>query len=188
MDATNVIGRAKVLNLPEIKRRRPIWTDRLPMLPEPPTPAMKPLIRRRWYHHLPISVIDAYMLWLARKSYRRAIDQIEIDELDDVVDADERGEAIGPVYLKHEARRTHARFFVATRERRRLERLARRWDVDAPKMIDRGEANESAIAQVRRGIRDARWIFVERCAKTLIPVLSLLVALVALLLNWSRHS
>jgi hypothetical protein len=187
MEGMNFIARAQLLNLPEIKRRRPIWTDRLPLLPDPPTPSMKTLIRRRWYHHLPASIIDAYMLWLARASYRRTIEQIEFDELDEVVDADERCEEIGPVYLKHEARRTQARFLVATRERRRLERLARRWDVDAPKMIDRGEANEAAIAQVRRGIREARWIFIERCAKTLIPVLSLLVALMALLINWARH-
>ena len=80
-----------------------------------------------------------------------------------------------------------AGFHVATTERRRLERLAKRWDVDAPKMIDRGEANEVAIAQLRRGIREVRWTLLERCAKVLIPILSLLVALVALLLNLSRQ-
>ena len=48
-------------------------------------------------------------------------------------------------------------------------------------MIERGEADEAAIAKVRRAVRDARWTFIERCAKTLVPVLSLLVALAALL-------
>jgi hypothetical protein len=48
-------------------------------------------------------------------------------------------------------------------------------------MIDRGEANEDAIAKVRRAVRDASWTFFERSAKTLIPILSLLVALAALL-------
>lgn len=48
-------------------------------------------------------------------------------------------------------------------------------------MIERGQAVEAAIAQVRRAVRDVRWMFIERCAKTLIPVLSLLVALAALL-------
>jgi hypothetical protein len=46
-------------------------------------------------------------------------------------------------------------------------------------MIARGEADEAAIAQVRRAVREARWTFVERCAKLLIliPILGLLVAL-----------
>ena len=48
-------------------------------------------------------------------------------------------------------------------------------------MIAHGEVDEAAITQVRRAVRDARWAFLERCAKTLIPILSLLVALAALL-------
>jgi hypothetical protein len=78
-------------------------------------------------------------------------------------------------------RRIKSRFLVATKERPRLERLAERWDVDCPKLIDQGEANEQGITNVRRGIHNARWTFTERIARTLIPVLSLLVALVALL-------
>ena len=48
-------------------------------------------------------------------------------------------------------------------------------------MIAQGEADDAAIARVRRAVRDARWTFLERCAKTLIPILSLLVALAALM-------
>jgi hypothetical protein len=53
--------------------------------------------------------------------------------------------------------------------------------LDCPPMIKCGQADEAAIAKVRRDVRDARWTFIERCAKTLVPVLSLLVALAALL-------
>jgi protein-tyrosine-phosphatase len=122
------------------------------------------------------------MLWLAKRRYRVNLEQIEIDELDEICALDEdTSENVRAVYANHAIRRIQARFLVATRERPRLERLARRWDVDAPRMIDHGEAKEDVITQVRRGIREARWTFIERCAKTVIPILSLLVALVALL-------
>lgn len=94
---------------------------------------------------------------------------------------DDSSEAIGAGYEKHRIRREASRFHVAVREGRRLERIARRWDVDAPRIVHRGEVDEKALFQVRRGIRDARWTLIERCSKTLIPVLSLLVALAALL-------
>jgi len=139
---------------------------------------------------VPVGLRELYSLWLVRRRYRLNVEQIEADELDEVATTamtDDSSETLQAIYAKHTTRRTMARFHVATTERRRLERLAKRWDVDAPKMIDRGEANEVAIAQVRRGIREARWTFFERCAKVLIPILSLLVALVALLLNLSRQ-
>jgi hypothetical protein len=59
--------------------------------------------------------------------------------------------------------------------------IAEHWDVDCPKLIDQGEANEQGIMSVRRAIHNAGWTFAERIARTLIAVLSLLVALVALL-------
>jgi hypothetical protein len=40
-------------------------------------------------------------------------------------------------------------------------------------MIVRAQAQECAIEQVRRAIRDARWAFIQRCTATVIPVLSL---------------
>lgn len=73
------------------------------------------------------------------------------------------------------------RFHVHKVEARRL---ARRWDVETPALIVKGEADVKAIAHVRRAVREARWVFAERCAKILIPVLSLLVAMLALL--WGR--
>jgi hypothetical protein len=133
---------------------------------------------------VPVGINDVYMLWLARRRYRKNLEQIEIDELDEIATAtlhDDSPGTIRPIYEKHQRRRIAARFHVASRERFRLERLAKRWDVDAPAMISRGEVNEAAIAQVRRTVREARWNFVDRCSKTLVPVLSLLVALAALL-------
>jgi hypothetical protein len=123
------------------------------------------------------------MLWLATRRHRRNLEQIEIDELAEIAERatyDGRSETLTPIYEKHATRRVASRFLVAARERPRLERLAKRWDVDARRMIHRGEADEAAIAQVRRAVRDARWTFFERCARTLIPILSLLVALAAL--------
>jgi len=119
---------------------------------------------------LPHSLRNAYMLWLARQRYRVNLEQIELDELDEIceLEVDSSGNCKA-VWDKHAKRRVAARFLVAMRERRRLERLARRWDVDATAMITRGEADEVAIAAVRRGVREARWVFVERCSKTLIP-------------------
>jgi hypothetical protein len=128
-----------------------------------------------------MAVHDAYMLWLARRRYRLNVEQIEEDELDDLARLDDdTPENIRAICDKHATRRVMARFHVAAAKRPRLERLARRWDVDAPPMIARGEANEAAITQVHRAIREARWTFIERCAKVLIPILSLLVALAAL--------
>lgn len=126
---------------------------------------------------------EVYDIWRTKRRHRRNLEQIEIDEITEVAEqagVEDRAELVRAIYDKHGARRLASRFLVATRERRRLERLAARWDVDAPRMIYQGEADEAAITQVRRAIRDARWTFLERCAKTLIPILSLLVALAAL--------
>ena len=87
---------------------------------------------------------------------------------------DDSCETLKPIWDKHAVRRVAARFLVVAAERPRLERLAKRWDVDAPTMIVSGEVNKTAITQVRRAIREARWAFIERCAKVLIPILSLL--------------
>jgi hypothetical protein len=133
---------------------------------------------------------ELYTLWLANRRHRRNLEQIEIDDIDEIATTatdDDRADTLNPIYDNHATRRVAARFLVATAERPRLERLAKRWHVDAPKMIVRGEANEAAITHIRRAIREARWIFMERCAKILIPILSLLVAAAALLFNFSRH-
>jgi hypothetical protein len=184
MEARDFFERSKLLNLPQLRRDRPDWTDRLPPLFGRPAPAQRELVKRHWSHFVPRSFKDGYDIWRARRRHQRNLEQIEIDELEDTVQQamkDDSAEALEAVRLKHEQRRIASRFNVSTRERRRLERLARRWDVDCPRMIDRGEANEDAIAKVRRAVRDASWTFFERSAKTLIPILSLLVALAALL-------
>jgi hypothetical protein len=181
---TRFLDRARLLNLPELRRKRWDWTDRLPLLPEKPSAVTMHLVRRHWSFRLPTAIREAYMLWLAQRRYLLNIAQIELDELDEIcaleVDCSENCRA---VYDKHQTRRIAARFFVAARERPRLARLAKRWDVDAPPMIVRGEAKEEIISQVRRAIREARWTFVERCAHVVIPILSLIIALVALLLK-----
>ena len=119
-----------------------------------------------------------------KRRHRRNLEQIEIDELNEVCEqamVDDSSEKMGTIYEKHALRRVQSRFLAAATERPQFERLARRWDVDCPKLIDRGEANEQGFASVRRAIHNAGWTFAERIARTLIPVLSLLVALVALL-------
>lgn len=189
MEAREFFRRSELLNLPELRRRRSDWTDSLPRLPEQPSAAAMHLVRPHWSFLLPIGIRQAYMLWLARRRYRLNLAQIQVDELDDICALDvDSVENTRAVYEKHAIRRVQARFLVATRERPRLERLARRWDVELPPMILRGESNEAAIAQVRRAVRQARWTIVERGARLLIPILSLLVALAALLLSWARHS
>jgi uncharacterized protein YjiS (DUF1127 family) len=139
-------------------------------------------VKRHWSFPLPTALRQLYMLWLARRRFRLNLEQIEQDELDDLCALEvDSSDNVAAVCEKHATRRMAARFLVAIKEGPRLERLGRRWDIEVPIMIDRGNANETAIAQVRRAIREARWTFVERCAKILIPILSLLVALVALL-------
>ncbi|HWB16885.1 MAG TPA: hypothetical protein VG538_10805 [Vicinamibacterales bacterium] len=124
------------------------------------------------------------MLWLARRRYALNVEQIERDEIEDLAALDDDNpQTVRQVYDRHSSRRRTARFFVATREARRLKRLGQRWDVPIPVMVHRGEANEEAIGQLRRGIRDARWTFGERMTRTVIPILSLAVALVALLMR-----
>ena len=178
----NCFERSELLNLPELRRKRSDWTDRLPLLAEKPFRVAMPLVKRHWSFRLPTAIRELYMLWLAKRRYRLNLEQIDQDELDDLCAPEvDSSENVAAVYEKHATRRLAARFLVATRERRRLERLARRWDVDAPTMIERGTANETAIVQVRRAIREARWTFLERCTKVLIPILSLLVALAAVL-------
>jgi hypothetical protein len=183
VEITEFFERSKLLNLPDLRSKRSDWTDRLPLLPERPSKITMDLVKGHWSFWLPAAVRDGYMLWLAGRRYRLNLEQIEIEELDDlcsVVDAD-TPEQTRSVYDRHATRRLAARFMVASRERRRLERLARRWDIDAPPMIVRGEAHEDVITRVRRAIREARWTFIERCAKIAIPILSLIVAILALL-------
>ena len=92
--------------------------------------------------------------------------QIEIEELNEVceqaVAATDPSAKCGPIYEKHALRRVQSRFLVATKSTPRLERLAERWDLDCPKLIDQGEANELGITSVRRAIHNARWTFAER--------------------------
>src|SRR6266508_488403 len=182
MNQRDLFDRFETLNLPELRRNRPGWTDRLPVVPERPSRVGMALVKWHWSFWLPVTMAQAYMLWLARSRYRLNLEQIEEDELDEIcaLDADSP-ENTSTVYAKHATRRETARFLVATRDAARLRRLAARWDVNAPRMIERGEVNEPAIAEVRRAIREARWTFVDRCARLSIPVLSLLVALLALL-------
>jgi hypothetical protein len=187
MEVRQFLDRTTLLNSPELRRKRSRWTGRLPLLPERPSPVALHLVRWHWSFWLPTSIRQTYMLWLARRRYRLNLEQIAEDELEDICALEvDSSENVRAVYEKHAMRRVMARFHVAAKERPRLERLARRWDVDAPPMIVRGEAQEGAITQVRRAIREARWAFIERCAKLLIPVLSLLVALAALLRSAHR--
>jgi hypothetical protein len=149
-----------------------------------PTPASKDLVRWHWSYLVPVSFREDYDMWRMKRRHHRNLEQIEIEEQNEVCEQamiDDSPTKIGAIYEKHALRRVQSRFLVATKERPRLERLAERWDVDCPKLIDQGEANDQGITSVRRAIHNARWTFVERIARTLIPVLSLLVALVALL-------
>jgi len=151
-----------------------------------PTPASKELVRWHWSYLVPVNFRESYDLWRMKRRHRRNLEQIEIDELNEVCEQamiDDSPAKIGAIYEKHALRRVQSRFLVATKERPRLECLAERWDVDCSKLIDQGEANEQSITNVRRAIHNARWTFAERIARTLIPVLSLLVALVALLMR-----
>jgi hypothetical protein len=182
VEITEFFERSKLLNLPDLRSKRSNWTDSLPLLPDMPSKITMDLVKRHWSFWLPASVRDGYMLWLAGRRYRLNLEQIEIEELDDLCSLDpDTPEQRCAVYDKHTTRRIAARFMVASRERRRLERLARRWDVDAPPIIVRGEAREDVISQVRRAIGEARWTFIERCAKLTVPILSLIVAMLALL-------
>ncbi|HTT66054.1 MAG TPA: hypothetical protein VMG35_29590 [Bryobacteraceae bacterium] len=184
MEARDLFARAKLLNLEQLRRDRPDWSDRLPVMHRRSTPATKDLVRWHWSYLVPVGFRERYDLWRMKRRHYRNLEQIEIDELNEVCEQamiDDSPAKIGAIYEKHALRRLQSRFLVATKERPRLERLAERWDVDCPKLIDHGEANEQGITSVRRAIHNARWTFAERIARTLIPVLSLLVALVALL-------
>ena len=184
MEARDLFARAALLNLEQLRRDRPDWSDRLPVMHRRPTPATKDLVRWHWSYLVPVSFRERYDLWRMKRRHRCNLEQIEIDELNEVCEQamiDDTPAKIGVNYEKHALRRGQSRFLVATKERPRLERLAERWDVDCPKLIDQGEANEQGIMSVRRAIHNARWTFAEHIARTLIPVLSLLVALVALL-------
>ncbi|MBZ5580405.1 MAG: hypothetical protein LAP40_27950 [Acidobacteriia bacterium] len=184
MEARDLFKRAELLNLEQLRRDRPDWSDWLPVMYRRPTPASKDLVRWHWSYLVPMSLRERYDLWRMKRRHHRNLEQIEIDELNEVSEQsmiDDSSEKIGAIYEKHALRRVQSRFLVATKERPRLERLAARWDVDCPKLIDHGEANGEGITTVRRAIHNARWVFAERIARTLIPVLSLLVALIALL-------
>lgn len=182
MEIRSFFARAERLDMARLRRERPDWTDSLPVLFKRPSVSQKPLVKRYWSYWLPISFIECYDIWRARRRHERNLEQIEIDELNEICEQDDNSkEALAPIYEKHAERRLASRFTVVSKERFRLERLARRWDVDCPKLIHKGEADEAALTQVRRCVNAARWTFYERIAKTLIPVLSLLIALIALL-------
>lgn len=184
MEPRDLFARSKLLNLEQLCRDRPDWSDRLPDLHRRPTPSQKDIVHWHWSYLMPVSVSQSYDIWRVKRRHRRNIEQIEIDELNEIsaqAMIDDSPEKIGAIYEKHALRRAQSHFLVFARERPRLERLAERWDVDCPRLIDRGEANEQGFAGVRRAIHSARWTFAERIARTLIPLLSLLVALVALL-------
>jgi hypothetical protein len=182
MDPRDLIARAELLNLKQLRRDRPDWSDRLPNLYPRLTPLQKSLVRWHWSYLVPVDLREAYDIWRMKRRHRRNLEQIEIDELNEVCEqAMIDDDTVGPVYEKHALRRVQSRFLVATKQRRRLERLAGRWNVDCPKLIDHGEANEEGFTTVRRAIQNARWTLAERIARTFIPLLSLLVALVALL-------
>jgi hypothetical protein len=184
MKLHDLFERAQLLNLEQLRRDRPDWSDRLPNLYPRPTPSQKGLVRWHWSYLVPVNLRQGYDIWRIKRRHRRNLEQIEIDELNEVCEqamSDDSSEKLGVIYEKHALRRKQSRFLVATKERPRLERLAEHWDVDCPTLIDRGEANEEGFASVRRGIQNARWTLAERIGRTLIPLLSLLVALVALL-------
>ena len=160
MEPRDLFARAELLNLEQLRRDRPDWSDRLPNLYRPPTPSQKDILRWHWSYLVPVSLRECYDIWRMKRRHRRNLEQIEIDELNEVCEQsmiDDSSEKIGAIYDKHALRRVQSRFLVAARERPRLERLAERWDVDCPKLIDRGEANEQGFANVRRAIHDARW-------------------------------
>src|ERR1700687_1992709 len=116
MQTSDFFDRVKLLNLPELRERRPGWTDRLPLLPERPLRVTMHLVRRHWSFWLPASVREAYMLWLTRRRYRLNLEQIETDELDDLCALDvDSSENVKAVYEKHAIRRMAARFLVVTR-------------------------------------------------------------------------
>jgi hypothetical protein len=184
VEAKAFFDQVERLDLSRLRQRRSDLTDRLPRLPVRPARSVARLAKRHRSSPLPVSLFDVYMVWLARRRYLLNVTQIDQDELDELAGLDcDSTEEVRAVYRRHAERRLTARFFVATLERRRLERLARGWDIDAPPMIARGEADEAAIAQVRRAVREARWNFAERCVKVLIPIVSVVVALAALLVR-----
>jgi hypothetical protein len=187
METSEFVRRAELFDRPGLIRKRPGLLDRWgPKVVPRPRPAVRDLVRWHWSYLLPIAVVERYLLWRARLRYRLDIEQIEIDEIDDLATGtmeDDSPETIQRITERHRIRRTMARFHVATRERRVLERLARRWDVDAPPIVIKGEVDEKALAQVRRSVREARWTFYKRGAELLVPILSLLVALAALMLG-----
>jgi len=184
MEVGDLFARGKLLNLEQLRLNRPDWSDRLPKLYRRPTPSQKDLLRWRWSYLVPVSLRESYDIWRMKRRHLRNLEQIEIDELNEVCAQamiDDSSEKIGAIYEKHALRRVQSGFLAAATERPQLERRARRWDVDCPTLIDRGEAIEQGFGSVRRAIHNARWTFTERIARTLIPLLSLLVALVALL-------
>jgi len=165
MKLRNPFARAELLNLKQLRRDRPDWSDRLPNLYRPPTPSQEDLVRWHWSYLVPVGLREGYDIWRMKRRHRRNLEQIEIDELNEVCEQamiEDSSEKIGAIYEKHALRRTQSRFLVAARQRPRLERLAERWDVDCPKLIDRGEANEQGFASVRRAIQNARWTLAER--------------------------
>ncbi len=182
MEMREFFERAELFDRRGLLERRSGWTDRLPGSRARVIAAGTKRSRWHWSLILPAPLVERYRLWLARQRYRLDIEQINIDEIDDFASmVEDTSEVMRAIQEKHAIRRQMARFHVASRERVILERLARRWDVDAPRMIDRGNVNEQAIAQVRRAVREARWTWRMRCAQLLVPALSLLVALAAVL-------
>src|SRR3954449_6356811 len=112
MESHNFFARAKLLNLPQLCRDRPDWSDRLPPLFSRPIPAHKDLVTRKWSHYVPTPAREAYGIWRMNRRHRRNLEQIDIDELDEIVDQsmeDDSSELMRAIYDKHEQRRIQSR-------------------------------------------------------------------------------
>lgn len=157
MEMREFFERAELFDRRGLLERRSGWTDRLPGSIARVIAAGTKRSRWHWSLILPAPLVERYRLWLARQRYRLDIEQINIDEIDDLPSmVEDTSEVMRAIQEKHAIRRQMARFHVASRERVILERLARRWDVDAPRMIDRGNVNERANrAGTPRGQRGA---------------------------------
>src|SRR6185437_7205318 len=119
MELRDRFTRAKLLNLGQLRRERPDWSDRLPVMYRRPTPSQKSLVRWHWSYLVPMSLREVYDLWRMKRRHRRNLEQIETDELNEVCEQamiDDASDKIGAIYEKHALRRNQSRFLVAATE------------------------------------------------------------------------
>src|SRR4051812_25803509 len=105
MELRDLFARAELLNLRQLRRDRPDWSDRLPKLYQRPTPSQKDLVRWHWSYLVPVSLREGYNVWRMKRRHRRNLEQIDIDELNEVCEqAMIDDEGTGPIYEKHSLR------------------------------------------------------------------------------------